>query len=171
MLLGWGTESGEQASSMRSLLATRDTAKGMGVNNRGRYSNPAFDRQLSDALVTMTDANDPINAFRWSIEDDSVVVRRTWDTVAEVDGCLYTDANCELWDERTLVPLAMEGTRLYVMEVRRTEFDDGITADTPATHLVRFYDYEAPAAGPTKMRLAKANGFKSRSLVKGASKR
>ena len=52
-LLGWGTESGEQGSAMRSLLATHDPAKGMGVNNRGRYSNPAFDKVLSDALVTM----------------------------------------------------------------------------------------------------------------------
>jgi peptide/nickel transport system substrate-binding protein len=53
MLLGWGTESGEQGSSLRSLLATRDPAKGMGVNNRGRYSNPAFDKLLTEALVTM----------------------------------------------------------------------------------------------------------------------
>lgn len=53
MLLGWGTESGEQGSAMRSLLATRDPEKGMGVNNRGRYSNPAFDKQLTDALFTM----------------------------------------------------------------------------------------------------------------------
>lgn len=55
MVLGWGTESGEQASAMRSLLATRDPAKGMGVNNRGRYSNPAFDKLLEQALVTMDD--------------------------------------------------------------------------------------------------------------------
>ncbi len=55
MLLGWGTESGEQGSAMRSLLATYDTAKGMGVTNRGRYSNPAFDKVLADALVTMDD--------------------------------------------------------------------------------------------------------------------
>jgi peptide/nickel transport system substrate-binding protein len=47
MLLGWGTESGEQGSSLRSLLATRDPAKGMGVTNRGRYSNPAFDKQVT----------------------------------------------------------------------------------------------------------------------------
>ncbi|HET7728603.1 MAG TPA: ABC transporter substrate-binding protein [Usitatibacter sp.] len=55
MLLGWGTESNEQGSSLRSLLATRDPDKGMGVNNRGRYSNPAFDQLLSQALVTMDD--------------------------------------------------------------------------------------------------------------------
>jgi peptide/nickel transport system substrate-binding protein len=56
MLLGWGTESGEQGSSLRSLLATRDVDKGMGVNNRGRYSNPAMDQQLTQALVTMNDS-------------------------------------------------------------------------------------------------------------------
>ena len=55
MLLGWGTESGEQGSSLRSLLATHDPAKGMGVTNRGRYSNPTFDKQVTDALVTMDD--------------------------------------------------------------------------------------------------------------------
>jgi peptide/nickel transport system substrate-binding protein len=55
MLLGWGTESGEQGSSMRSLLATRNPEKGMGVNNRGRYSNPEFDKVLEQALVTMDD--------------------------------------------------------------------------------------------------------------------
>ena len=55
MVLGWGTESGEQGSSLRSLLATHDPSKGMGVTNRGRYSNPAFDKQVADALVTMDD--------------------------------------------------------------------------------------------------------------------
>jgi len=55
MILGWGTESGEQGSSLRSLLATYDPAKGMGVTNRARYSNPEFDKVLNDALVTMDD--------------------------------------------------------------------------------------------------------------------
>jgi peptide/nickel transport system substrate-binding protein len=55
MLLGWGTESCEQGSSLRSLLATPDAAKGMGVTNRAHYSNPVFDKQLADALMTMDD--------------------------------------------------------------------------------------------------------------------
>jgi peptide/nickel transport system substrate-binding protein len=55
MVLGWGTESGEQGSALRSLLATHDPSKGMGTTNRGRYSNPAFDKVLDDALVTMDD--------------------------------------------------------------------------------------------------------------------
>jgi peptide/nickel transport system substrate-binding protein len=54
-ILGWGTESGEQGSSLRSLLATHDPKKGMGVTNRGRYSNPEFDKLLQSALVTMDD--------------------------------------------------------------------------------------------------------------------
>ena len=53
MLLGWGTESGEQGSSLRSLLATFDPTKGMGATNRGRYSNAGFDKQVNDALATM----------------------------------------------------------------------------------------------------------------------
>ena len=53
MLLGWGTESGEQGSALRSLLVTHDPAKGMGVNNRGRYTNPPFDKLLVQALETM----------------------------------------------------------------------------------------------------------------------
>ena len=56
MLLGWGTESNEQGSALRSLLATRDPDKGMGVTNRGRYSNPQMDQVLGQALVTMDDA-------------------------------------------------------------------------------------------------------------------
>ncbi len=55
MLLGWGTESGEQGSSLRSLLATYDPAKGMGVTNRGRYSNPEFDKVVTEALATIDD--------------------------------------------------------------------------------------------------------------------
>lgn len=55
MLLGWGTESGEQGSSLRSLLATYDRSKGMGVTNRARYSNPALDALISEAMSTIED--------------------------------------------------------------------------------------------------------------------
>jgi peptide/nickel transport system substrate-binding protein len=55
MFLGWGTESGEQGSGLRSLLASHDPSMGMGMTNRGRYSNPAFDKLLADALTTMDD--------------------------------------------------------------------------------------------------------------------
>ena len=55
MLLGWGTESMEQGSSLRSLLATKDSAKGMGVTNRAHYSNPEMDKALAEALETLDD--------------------------------------------------------------------------------------------------------------------
>jgi peptide/nickel transport system substrate-binding protein len=55
MLLGWATESGEQGSSLRSLLMTYDQAKGYGVTNRGRYSNPAMDALLVKAFATTED--------------------------------------------------------------------------------------------------------------------
>jgi hypothetical protein len=55
--------------------------------------------------------------------------------------------------------------------VRKTDFDQGVSENTPATHLVRFYDHEAPASSPEKMRASKVSGFKTRSLVKGASNR
>jgi len=55
MLLGWGTESNEQGSSLRSLLATQDLSKGMGVTNRAHYSNPALDKLIAEAMATMDD--------------------------------------------------------------------------------------------------------------------
>src|SRR6185312_8584205 len=53
MLLGWGTESNEQGSSLRSLLATQDLSKGMGVTNRAHYSNPELDKEIVAAMATM----------------------------------------------------------------------------------------------------------------------
>ena len=55
MLLGWGTESNEQGSSLRSLLATQDLSKGMGVTNRAHYTNPTLDKQIAEAMATMDD--------------------------------------------------------------------------------------------------------------------
>jgi peptide/nickel transport system substrate-binding protein len=55
MLSGWvGT--GEASSPMTALMATYDPKTGMGPSNRGRWSNPAFDSALDEALRTMDDA-------------------------------------------------------------------------------------------------------------------
>jgi peptide/nickel transport system substrate-binding protein len=56
MLLGWGSNTGEASSPLRALLATTDRARGMGVGNRGRYSNPALDDVIRQALGTVDDA-------------------------------------------------------------------------------------------------------------------
>ncbi len=55
MLAGWGADTGEAGSSLKSLLATYDPAKGWGSSNRGRYSNPALDAKLATALTTIDD--------------------------------------------------------------------------------------------------------------------
>src|SRR5579883_90591 len=56
MLLGWGADTGEPSSPLKSLLATFDKTKGFGTANRGRYSNRALDATLTEALATTDDA-------------------------------------------------------------------------------------------------------------------
>lgn len=45
--------SGESSSELVQYVATYDPEKSMGPSNRGRYSNPEFDRTLEQALQTM----------------------------------------------------------------------------------------------------------------------
>jgi len=56
IMAGAAAETGEASSVLRPLLATFDTARGDGSGNRGRYSNPEFDRLLRQALATVDDA-------------------------------------------------------------------------------------------------------------------
>jgi peptide/nickel transport system substrate-binding protein len=55
MLVGWGADTGEVSSPLRSLLATVNREAGMGGSNRGRYSNPKMDGLLAQALTTVDD--------------------------------------------------------------------------------------------------------------------
>jgi len=55
MLVGWGADTGEVSSPLKSLLATFSKEKGMGAANRGRYSNPKMDQILEKALATVDD--------------------------------------------------------------------------------------------------------------------
>jgi peptide/nickel transport system substrate-binding protein len=41
---------------MTAVLATYDTAAGLGANNRGRYSNPDFDKLIKAAATTSDEA-------------------------------------------------------------------------------------------------------------------
>ncbi len=52
-LRSWGTETGEGGMALRSILGTRDAARGWGMVNGGLYSNPAADRLLERALATI----------------------------------------------------------------------------------------------------------------------
>jgi peptide/nickel transport system substrate-binding protein len=54
-LSGWGSDSGEMSSPLRSLLATPSKDKGRGFGNSGGYSNPALDALIDKALATIDD--------------------------------------------------------------------------------------------------------------------
>ena len=54
-LAGWGAGTGEMSSPMRALVGTRDKSRGLGGTNRGRYSNPAIDDVILEALATVDD--------------------------------------------------------------------------------------------------------------------
>jgi peptide/nickel transport system substrate-binding protein len=54
-LAGWGSDSGEMSSPLRSLLATPNKDKGRGFSNSGGFSNPAIDALIDKALATIDD--------------------------------------------------------------------------------------------------------------------
>ncbi len=51
-LMGFGNTTGDAARGMTAVLATYDTAAGLGANNRGRYSNLDFDKFIKLAAAT-----------------------------------------------------------------------------------------------------------------------
>ena len=54
-LAGWGAGTGEMSSPLKALVATLDKSRGYGGTNAGRYSNPAMDEVLTEALRTVDD--------------------------------------------------------------------------------------------------------------------
>lgn len=52
-LAGWAGETGELINPLRALAATPSRERGMGGTNRGRYSNPALDARLEEAMRTV----------------------------------------------------------------------------------------------------------------------
>ncbi len=55
-LLGWGVSTGEGTNPLRAQIATWNPTRGLGTANRGRYSNPAVDALLDQAMTTMDTA-------------------------------------------------------------------------------------------------------------------
>src|SRR5690606_33452631 len=56
ILVGWGSDTGETSSPLKTLLGTFDKEKGYGAANRGRHSNPELDKLIAQALATVDDA-------------------------------------------------------------------------------------------------------------------
>ena len=56
ILVGWGSDTGETSSPLKTLLGTFDKDKGQGAANRGRYTNAELDKVIEQALATVDDA-------------------------------------------------------------------------------------------------------------------
>jgi peptide/nickel transport system substrate-binding protein len=52
----WTASTGELSDPLRALVATPNRERGLGGGNRGRYSNPALDAKLAEAMRTVDDA-------------------------------------------------------------------------------------------------------------------
>jgi peptide/nickel transport system substrate-binding protein len=75
-LLGWGVASGEGLNPLRAQLATWNPSRGLGTANRGRYSNPAVDALIDQAMGTMDDrARERIiqQAMKLALDDVPVI--------------------------------------------------------------------------------------------------
>ncbi len=57
MLLGWGSSTGEQGSTLMSLLHSYDKEAGQGTSNRGRFSDAQVDALLEDAMSDVDEAS------------------------------------------------------------------------------------------------------------------
>jgi peptide/nickel transport system substrate-binding protein len=55
ILNGVNSGTGESSAVLRSLLGTLDPVRGFGASNRMRYSNPAFDAVVEEAMRTVDD--------------------------------------------------------------------------------------------------------------------
>jgi hypothetical protein len=130
----------------------------------------------NDTVGTTNGDNDPTFKFRWNIEEGpvgvEVVVRRTFNVVAETYNCEVGTTDCIVWDERRIIPMVADEARVYWMEIRRNAGVGVVGPDTPQTQLVRFYDHEAFAApaGMGKLKLT-TKGSLSRELLDGAQQR
>ncbi len=76
-LMGFGNTTGDAARGMTAVLATFDAASGLGANNRGRYSNPEFDKFIKSAAAATDDAKreaDLQNAARVAFVKDHAIL-------------------------------------------------------------------------------------------------
>jgi peptide/nickel transport system substrate-binding protein len=79
----WAYNSGapDASEGLKSLLATRNVAAGMGGSNRTQYSNPEFDRLLAQGLGEFDDARRNAlfaDAARLAIRDDAGMIPLYW---------------------------------------------------------------------------------------------
>ncbi len=106
-LLGWGSATGEASNPLRALVATYDAAKGFGAANRGRYSNPALDALLGQAMQTPDDAareQKLEQATRMAMDDVALIPlhmqKSIWAMRAGLHYTARADEETRAWDLR-----------------------------------------------------------------------
>jgi peptide/nickel transport system substrate-binding protein len=75
-LSAWGVNTGETSNPLKAICASWNREAGMGAVNAGRYSNPALDRLLHEALRTMDDTSRNAllaEASRLAFEDAAIL--------------------------------------------------------------------------------------------------
>jgi hypothetical protein len=124
-------------------------------------------------VTSIDETTNPGSAFRWTLEDNNIVVRRSYDGLTGATDCLAGGGSpaCVVYDERTIVPLVDNDNRYYVLELRRLDVD-GLSAATPHTALVRYYDYEPlGAASAERSGAATSAAARQRPNAPGAATR
>ncbi len=109
-------------------------------------------RNDQGTVVTANSSNTASFFFRWTAVsgDNSVVVERRFGNTGGFQ-CQPSDSNCQLFDQRTIFPLAVDGARYYWIERRRiAPAGQFVTAQTPTSYLSRFYDREPLASTSAK---------------------
>ncbi len=111
LLAGWGAETGETSSPLRSLLATFDKEQGLGAANRGRFSDAGVDALLSQALTTIDDTKRGI-----------LLARAAEKAVGELTGIVPLHYEVSTWATRAGITYkARSDQYTFAYEVRPTK--------------------------------------------------
>ena len=95
-LVGTSTDTGEASDMMKFILGTYNQDKGIGAGNRGRFSDPEYDRLLQEALITIDDG-----------KREKLLQRATERGIGELVGIVPLQYTVNTWAARkglTLVP-------------------------------------------------------------------
>ncbi|MEO6363898.1 MAG: ABC transporter substrate-binding protein, partial [Caldimonas sp.] len=111
LLAGWGAETGETSSPLRSLLATFDKEQGLGAANRGRFSDAGVDAVLSQAMTTIDDTKRGI-----------LLARAAEKAVGELTGLVPLHYEVSTWATRAGIAYkARSDQYTFAYEVRPTK--------------------------------------------------
>ena len=104
-LFGWGTATVEPSDPLIAQVVTFDKSKGHGASNRGRYSNPALDKLVEEAVSTADDAKREKmlqDATRMAMQDVAIIPlhiqKNVWATRASLTYVPGIDERLRLLD-------------------------------------------------------------------------